>query len=264
MTNHSRISPDVITHRFNVNPDAKLVKQKKRKFGVERSQAIKEEVEKLLKAKYARPVQYPNGWGVRGKVLRIHDIREREIEANPEKNQRHHRYAASPFDQRCVKLAGRLAALNRFISRTADKGLPFYKVLRGVAKFEWTNARKEVFDGLKRYLASSPLLTKPKSGEILYLYLAISQSGSIRSKAHMMHEGKMAKYLLKAKDMLDKFEQSFLIQVSRADNVVADQLAKLASSIAVICSRRITFLLSDMAALEQQKEVMCADPVSPS
>ncbi|KAL0319736.1 UNVERIFIED_CONTAM: hypothetical protein Sradi_5235100 [Sesamum radiatum] len=53
------ISPDVITHCLKVNPDAKSVKQKKRMFGAERSQAIKEEVEKLLKAKYVRPVEYP-------------------------------------------------------------------------------------------------------------------------------------------------------------------------------------------------------------
>ncbi|KAL0448121.1 UNVERIFIED_CONTAM: hypothetical protein Slati_1940000 [Sesamum latifolium] len=38
----------------------------------------------------------------------------------------------------------------------------------------------------------------------------------------------MAKYLLKAKNMLDKFEESSLIQVSIADNIIADQLAILA------------------------------------
>ncbi|KAL0312781.1 UNVERIFIED_CONTAM: hypothetical protein Sradi_5677400 [Sesamum radiatum] len=42
MTDLQGISPDVITHRLNVNPDAKLVKQKKRMFGAERSLAIKE------------------------------------------------------------------------------------------------------------------------------------------------------------------------------------------------------------------------------
>ncbi|KAL0434448.1 UNVERIFIED_CONTAM: hypothetical protein Slati_2779100 [Sesamum latifolium] len=53
------ISPDIITHRLSVNLDDKPVKQKKRMFGVERSQAIKDEVDKLLKAKYIRHVQYP-------------------------------------------------------------------------------------------------------------------------------------------------------------------------------------------------------------
>ncbi|KAL0386523.1 UNVERIFIED_CONTAM: hypothetical protein Slati_4597500 [Sesamum latifolium] len=47
------------------------------------------------------------------------------------------------------KLAGKLAALNRFISRSADKGLPFFKVLRGVAKFEWNSTSQLAFDDLK-------------------------------------------------------------------------------------------------------------------
>ncbi|KAL0437526.1 UNVERIFIED_CONTAM: Transposon Ty3-G Gag-Pol polyprotein [Sesamum radiatum] len=59
MTDLHGISPDVITHRLNVDPNAKPVKQKKRMFGVERSIAIKEEVDKLLEANYIRPVQYP-------------------------------------------------------------------------------------------------------------------------------------------------------------------------------------------------------------
>ncbi|KAL0439574.1 UNVERIFIED_CONTAM: Gag-Pol polyprotein [Sesamum latifolium] len=71
---------------------------------------------------------------------------------------------------------------------------------------------------------------------------------------------KMAKYLLKAKELLDKFEESSLIQVSRADNVTADQLAKISSSIAAIRNRRITYLSSDRAAVEQQVEILCMNP----
>ncbi|KAL0312818.1 UNVERIFIED_CONTAM: Transposon Ty3-G Gag-Pol polyprotein [Sesamum radiatum] len=44
---------------LNVNPSMRPVKQKKRTFGNERSRAIKEEVGKLLKINYIRPVQYP-------------------------------------------------------------------------------------------------------------------------------------------------------------------------------------------------------------
>ncbi|KAL0391200.1 UNVERIFIED_CONTAM: Transposon Ty3-G Gag-Pol polyprotein [Sesamum calycinum] len=57
MTDLHGISPDVITHKLSVNPSAKPVKQKKRM--AERSQAIKEEVDKMLQAGYIRPVQYP-------------------------------------------------------------------------------------------------------------------------------------------------------------------------------------------------------------
>ena len=35
------------------------------------------------------------------------------------------------------KLTGRLAALNRFIARSAEKGLPFFRTLRSSDHFEW-------------------------------------------------------------------------------------------------------------------------------
>ena len=49
----------VITHRLNVNPSFKSVKQKKRSFSLERLKAINEEVGKLLHAKAIREVEYP-------------------------------------------------------------------------------------------------------------------------------------------------------------------------------------------------------------
>ena len=49
----------VITHRLNVNPSFKPVKQKRRSFASERQKAINEEVGKLLQAKAIREVKYP-------------------------------------------------------------------------------------------------------------------------------------------------------------------------------------------------------------
>ena len=48
----------VITHRLNVIPSFKSVKQKRRCFSPERQKAINEEVGKLLKAKAIREVEY--------------------------------------------------------------------------------------------------------------------------------------------------------------------------------------------------------------
>ena len=48
----------VITHRLNVNPSFKSVKQKRRSFAPERQKAINEEVGKLLQAKAIRDVEY--------------------------------------------------------------------------------------------------------------------------------------------------------------------------------------------------------------
>ncbi|KAL0462496.1 UNVERIFIED_CONTAM: hypothetical protein Slati_0137200 [Sesamum latifolium] len=73
-------------------------------------------------------------------------------------------------------LAERLVALNWFISRSANRGLPFFKVLRGVANFQWNKTSQEAFNKLKKYLVLPPLLTKRKTRETLYLYLAVSES----------------------------------------------------------------------------------------
>ena len=49
----------MITHRLNVSPSFKPVKQKRRSFAPERQKAINEEVGKLLQAGVIREVEYP-------------------------------------------------------------------------------------------------------------------------------------------------------------------------------------------------------------
>ena len=53
------VSPAVITHKLNVNPSFKPIKQKRRSFSPERHKAVNEEVGKLLQAKAIREVEYP-------------------------------------------------------------------------------------------------------------------------------------------------------------------------------------------------------------
>lgn len=52
------------------------------------------------------------------------------------------------------KLARRLAMLGHFVSRLAEKGLPFFKVLHGSSAFEWTAKSQAALDDLKGYLTS--------------------------------------------------------------------------------------------------------------
>jgi prephenate dehydrogenase len=65
-----------------------------------------------------------------------------------------------------------MAALNRFISRLGEKGLPFFKLLKKTNKFDWTKEAKDAFEKLKAYLISSPILTPPKKHEAMMLYIA--------------------------------------------------------------------------------------------
>ena len=54
------INPSVITHRLNVSPSFKPMRQKKRVFAPKRDNAIKDEVQKLIAAKFIREVNYPD------------------------------------------------------------------------------------------------------------------------------------------------------------------------------------------------------------
>nr|AAU10841.1 putative polyprotein [Oryza sativa Japonica Group] len=70
------------------------------------------------------------------------------------------------------KLADRIAALIRFLSKAAERGLPFFKTLRGAGKFNWTPECQAAFNELKQYLQSRPALISAASGSELLLYLA--------------------------------------------------------------------------------------------
>ncbi|KAL0462474.1 UNVERIFIED_CONTAM: hypothetical protein Slati_0135000 [Sesamum latifolium] len=63
------------------------------------------------------------------------------------------------------RLTGRIAALSRFISKAAEKSLPFFKVLRKAKKFEWDAPCQQAFEELKSYLAGLSLLVKPCQGD---------------------------------------------------------------------------------------------------
>jgi hypothetical protein len=64
-----------------------------------------------------------------------------------------------------------MAALNRFISRLEEKGLPFFRLLKKIGKFKWTEEAAKAFKRLKTYLTSSPVLTPPRKSKDMMLYI---------------------------------------------------------------------------------------------
>jgi dsDNA-binding SOS-regulon protein len=70
------------------------------------------------------------------------------------------------------KLTGCMAALNRFISKLGERGLPFFKLLKHQEKFVWTPEADQALAQLKDILSKPPVLTAPRKGEQLLLYLA--------------------------------------------------------------------------------------------
>nr|GEU57138.1 reverse transcriptase domain-containing protein [Tanacetum cinerariifolium] len=72
-------------------------------------------------------------------------------------------------------LNGKLASLNRFLSKSAEKSLPLFQTLKKCIKksdFCWTAKAKQAFQQLKQHLSDLPLLVAPNPHEELIIYLS--------------------------------------------------------------------------------------------
>ncbi|GJW73149.1 reverse transcriptase domain-containing protein [Tanacetum coccineum] len=76
------------------------------------------------------------------------------------------------------KLNGKLASLNRFLAKSAEKSLPFFKTLKKCTKksdFQWTTEAKVAFKQMKKLIAELPTLIAPMKKEELIVYLAAAK-----------------------------------------------------------------------------------------
>ena len=92
-------------------------------------------------------------------------VSQKGIEINPEKIQAILEMMSPKSVKDIQRLAGRVATLNRFISRSTDKCLPFFKLLKNSTRFVWDEQCEKAFVDLKAYLSSPPLLVSPEVGE---------------------------------------------------------------------------------------------------
>jgi len=67
-----------------------------------------------------------------------------------------------------------IAALNRFISRSADRCRPFYLLINKWKGFEWSEDCIVAFQQLKEYLSRPPIMFNPEADEVLYAYIAVA------------------------------------------------------------------------------------------
>ena len=89
-------------------------------------------------------------------------VSAREIEADPEKIQAILTMQRPAKLHDVQKLAGRVAALSRFISKLGEKALPFYKLMKKANKFEWTPEAEEALKDLKKMLTTPPYLLRQR------------------------------------------------------------------------------------------------------
>ncbi|GKC98019.1 reverse transcriptase domain-containing protein [Tanacetum coccineum] len=83
---------------------------------------------------------------------------------------------------KCLKdvqrLNGKLASLNRFLAKSAEKSLPFFKTLKKCTRksdFHWTTEAEEAFKQMKQLIAELPMLVAPMEKEELIVYLAAAK-----------------------------------------------------------------------------------------
>jgi hypothetical protein len=113
-------------------------------------------------------------FGVRqGKILG-YLVSQRGIEANPTKIQAIINMAPPQSTKDVQRLTRRLMALNRFISKFAERSLPFLKTLHGAKDFVWGPEQAATFESLKQHLSDLATLTSPDPSLPLLLYIAAS------------------------------------------------------------------------------------------
>ncbi|GAA0154140.1 hypothetical protein LIER_12209 [Lithospermum erythrorhizon] len=162
-------------------------------------------------------------------------ISERGIEPDPEKIKALLEIKPPSSYKDIHKLTGCLAALSRYISKSGKQNLPFFKNLRkaSTSKFHWDDECNKAFEDLKRYLGSPYLLSYPKEGEELQVYLAIEEgaisSVLVKGKCGVKNETLM-KYHEKVVTMAKGFDQTIFQHVSRAQNEKTDKLSQLATT----------------------------------
>ena len=116
-------------------------------------------------------------------------VSQKGIEINPDKIQAIMEMARPRNIKEVQSLNGKVAALNRFMSKAMDKFLPFFRILKKF--FKWMAEFQQAFEDLKAYLSSPPLLSPSKAEEELFLYLAVSPATV--SAALVREEDRMSK-----------------------------------------------------------------------
>jgi hypothetical protein len=98
------------------------------------------------------------------------------IEANPSKIEAIRRMEPPKSRKGVQRLTGRLTSLNRFISRSTERNLPFFEVLKSAEVFQWGPTQQKAFEELKQYFIELTTITPASSGTLLLLYVAASHA----------------------------------------------------------------------------------------
>jgi hypothetical protein len=94
------------------------------------------------------------------------------IDANPKKVEVIEQLQLPQTWREIQKLADMMTIFSRFISKSGERGMPFYKLLRKVYGFQGDDHAIAAFIELKQYLRSLPTLVPPKFDDVPLLYVS--------------------------------------------------------------------------------------------
>ena len=101
-------------------------------------------------------------------------VTHRGIEVNPNKIRAINNLQPSQNLKEVQKLTGMTVALNRFISQSANRCMPFFQLLHKWKRFEWIEECFLAFQQLKEYLSRPPIMSKLEEEEVLFAYIAVA------------------------------------------------------------------------------------------
>ena len=91
-------------------------------------------------------------------------VSEHSIKINPEKIPAINDMELVKNMKGAQRIMGCLAALNRFISRLGERGMPLYKLLKKSEHFEYRYEAQDALTRLKEFLTTPLVLTFPTKG----------------------------------------------------------------------------------------------------
>ena len=113
-------------------------------------------------------------FGVRSGKFLGYMVTHRGIEVNSDQIKAINNLQPPRNPKEVQKLTRMMTALNRFISRSADRCRPFFLLLHKWKEFEWIDECVVAFQQLKQYLSRPPIMSSPVVDEILFAYIAVA------------------------------------------------------------------------------------------
>ena len=101
-------------------------------------------------------------------------VTHRGIEANLDQIRAINSLQPPRNPKKVQRLTGMIVALNRFISRSADRCRPFFLLMNKWKGFKWAKECALAFQQLKEYLSRPPIMSSSKVDEVLFAYIAVA------------------------------------------------------------------------------------------